>query len=402
MTLAIGALITDAEVCGPASTADWSRWIDHGRAPAATGQWPDRADDHLAMLRTLGVEDVVITLEWARLQPGPFEHAHLEIERYEALLARLRDFGFSPWGCLVDGTLPGWFADDEGGFDDDRSRGLLWPRHVDWVGETFGHQLDGWVTQREPARRVVRSQLLGLAPPGRSDRRATANAVVNALLAEGEAWRLLRGSAPVAAVMTGQHVVAARDDVKAPPHARWIDELQWGCWERAFTDGVVQVGDGGRHEAPHLRDAFDVLVTQLRPPVELDGTGAWGRPRMPLADAHHHAADRAASLAGGRSLIVAGDLGQVPDDGRARRDMADTMLDISTDVGAERFWLTSPVSGWHWEHGETRSPGAIGRDGAIHDAARALSDAASSRDASSRDAADAAGAADQAPDEGLR
>lgn len=377
MTMESGVVITPAEVEGPAATSDWSRWVAAGHAPSGRAAgWPDAADDHLAVLAASGINSVMVTLEWASLQPGPREHDHLAIERAEQLLTRIGEFGLSRHVCLVDGTLPGWFADDEGGFDDDRSRGLIWPRHVDWVGERFGHLVDSWIPQREAIRRVVRSHVLGIGPTSRRAGRITAsttnNSVANAILAEAEAWRLLRGSVPVASFQTARLVRPVRDDVKAPPQAAWLDELLWHSWVRAFTDGVVVVGGGAGTDVPTLRDGFDRLIVAVRPALAVDGTGSVSRAPMPIVDAHHEAADRARSIAGERTLVVAGSVDQVPDDGRARLDLADDMVAVAADVGAEAFWLTSPIDGWHWEHGDQVSPGVIDRSGATRLAADAL------------------------------
>ncbi len=379
----LGAILTSAELEGPAPMSDWSALVP--REGVSGAGWPDRADEHLALLHSLGVRTIAVTLEWARLQPGPRDHDHLAVERHEQLLARMRDdFGFEVWAVLVDETLPGWFAEDEGGFADDRSRGLLWPRHVDWAGETFGHLVDGWVAQREPARRALRRAWLDVGPRSRSDRRRAAREVDAALAAEAEAWRLLRGSAPVALSMTGHLLVAADHDVKAPPERAWLDELLWGCWERALSDGVIAVAGSPRREVDVLRDAYDRLVVELRPPVRVEapaepepGSGGlspappWRRARVPLGEAHHAVADRARQLAGERSLVVAGSLGQVADDGAARADLAASMRAVAADVGAP-LWVSSPIDGWHFEYGAGAAPGLIGRDGAVKDAARSL------------------------------
>ena len=98
----------------------------------------------------------------------------------------------------------------------DRARGLLWPRHVDWVGETFGDLVDGWVPQREPLHWALRRHLRAEAPPGGRDLKAAVQAVRAAMLADGEAWRLLRGTAPVATWQTARAIVAKME--RRHPH----------------------------------------------------------------------------------------------------------------------------------------------------------------------------------------
>ena len=161
----------EAATVAPGTTA--------GLAPSAAALGED-----LDQLASLGIDAIVLTLEWARLQPTPAGYDGAAVEARTELLQAARARGLRVWACLVDGTLPGWFADDEGGLDDERGRGLLWPRHIDWVGETFGALVDGWIPQREPLLWALRRNLLGQAPPGRRDVRAAARAVQAAMLAE--------------------------------------------------------------------------------------------------------------------------------------------------------------------------------------------------------------------------
>ena len=143
-----GVVLTATELEGCSPAADWSRWIARGRAPDSergsprTGFASSWAED-LEQLAGLGASTVTLTLEWADLEPQPGDIDNAAVEFRRDLLRTASELGLTPWACLVDGTLPGWFADDEGGFVDDRARGLLWPRHIDWIGETFGDLVQG-------------------------------------------------------------------------------------------------------------------------------------------------------------------------------------------------------------------------------------------------------------------
>ena len=169
-----------------------------------------------------------------------------------------------------------------------------------------------------------------------------------------------------------------------PAERAWLDELLWDSWERALTDGVVAVPGAPRREVDVLRDAYDAVVVELRSPIRAQAPpeadprddGPPSPPRftaaqVPIVEAHHAVAERARALAGGRVLTLAGSLGQVADDGSARADLAQSMVEIATGVDAD-FWLSSPIDGWHYEYGTAVAPGVIGRDGALKDAARLL------------------------------
>ncbi|MGI9598766.1 MAG: family 1 glycosylhydrolase, partial [Acidimicrobiales bacterium] len=336
-----GVVLTATELEGCSPAADWSRWLARGRAPdskrgtSATGFGDSYAED-LEQLAGLGAKTLTITLEWAELEPQQDQHDDPAIEFRRDVIRTASELGFTVWGCLVDGTLPGWFAEDEGGFDDHTARGLVWPRHIDWIGETFGDLVDGWIPQREPLRWALRRNLLGVAPPGRRDLAKAANAVQNAMLAEGEAWRLLKGTAPVATYQTARQIYAEPDDLEARPLAAGLERLLWHPWISVLTEGRLVVGDLPMKTVDHLRDAFDRIVVELRPSIRVDGKGRWlhhpadqapgpnGLTMWPEAQAE--AIHRVTDELDGRPIVAAGNLGDVTDDGMARPDHQQAMM----------------------------------------------------------------------------
>ncbi|MEM7323679.1 MAG: family 1 glycosylhydrolase, partial [Actinomycetota bacterium] len=263
-------------------------------------------------------------------------------------------------------------ADDEGGFDDDHARNLIWPRHIDRIGETFGDLIGGWIPQREPLHWALLRNLTGAAPPGRRDVVRAAKAVQAAMLADGEAWRLLRGTAPVAAYQTGRQIAFDRDDVTASPQAAGLERLLWHPWVSALTEGQLVVGDLPVKTVDHLRDAFDRIIVELRAPIRVDGTGAWsshpadgtpgptGLVAWPEADAEviHRVTDEL----DGREVIAAGNLADVTDDGRARPDHQQTMQALVEDHSLAGWWQSSPIDGYHFGHGFSVNPGLITTD----------------------------------------
>lgn len=369
---------TELEGCAPA--ADWSRWIRSGRAPG-----PDREPtfaqswrEDLEQLAGLGVTAVQITLEWARLLPRQGQPDEADIEFRRLLLEESRRLGLTTWACLVDGTLPGWFADDEGGFLDDRSRNVLWPRHVDWIGEHFGDLVDGWVPQREPLTWALRRHLRGEAPPGRRDPTVAAEAVRAAMLADGEAWRLLQGTAPVATYQTARPIrarpaLAGGDDLKARPQAELIERLLWHPWASALTEGRLIVGNLPIREVPHLRGAFDRIVVELRSGIEVAADGTWRR-HDPDHGSMAEQLRRVADELDGPEIVGAGSLSEVADDGRTRPDHVQAVLDLTAEAAEETavvgWWWSSPIDGYRW--GRSRPPGLIAADRVETPAAAAL------------------------------
>jgi beta-glucosidase len=261
-----GASSTQTEGAAPRST--WKAWEDAGRAPAS-GEGNGFATDFAADLRqfaSLGLTHHRLSLDWARLEPEPGRHDPAAVEHYRQVLGAARDAGVSPWVCLHHFTLPGWFADDEGGFTDERARTYLWPRHVDWVAETFGDLVFGWKPINEPVAYALLGWLRGSIPPGRRDVAGFAEAVEAVLLANHEAWRLLRsGDQPTCTIMSLMPVYPSwrsgdeRERGPAEANARLVDDVVWGSWMRALTDGVLAVPGRAGIEVPEMAGSFDLI-----------------------------------------------------------------------------------------------------------------------------------------------
>ena len=356
-----GCWLTSSEVTGVAPTADWHRWIQSGNAPPAddgigfASSWRD----DLALLASLGVDEIAVTLEWARLWPTADRPDEGAVEHHRDLLTEIRGHGIAAWACLVDGSLPGWFADDERGFTDDRSRRLLWPRHVDWVGETFGDIVDGWITQREPVQWAAWGHLLGAVPPARQRRRDADRAVAAALDADVQAWRLLQGAAPVAISHTARRVVAEPDNVRARPHADWLDHTFHQRWLSHVSEGAASA-------------AFDRVLAQVRPPVQIDDEGRWSEPAgVDPIEAAADAVARIETAIGDRPMVVAGDLADVAIDGENRPDHLRAMLEMASELAAG-WWQTSPIDGWHWQRGRSVTPGVFDAERSERPEAQAL------------------------------
>ena len=134
-----GAGASSLSTEGVAPAADWSRFERDGRVPLS-GDGAGFASDHVEDLRlaaAIGLTDVRITAEWARLEPRPGTVDGDALDRIRAVLVAAVEAGLRPWVTLVHGTLPGWFVDDEGGFADASARDRWWSQHVDRTAEAL-------------------------------------------------------------------------------------------------------------------------------------------------------------------------------------------------------------------------------------------------------------------------
>jgi len=125
-----------------ATTLGWAETADQG--PTAGNGFDTRWREDLVALYGLGVTDVRITLDWARLQPKPGRLDAAWVEFFGQILHAIGELGLRPWACLHDGSIPRWF-DDDGGFDDDITFTRWWPRWVEQAADHFGGRVASWM-----------------------------------------------------------------------------------------------------------------------------------------------------------------------------------------------------------------------------------------------------------------
>ena len=253
---------------GAAPRSDWAGWEADGRAPASRdgNGFRTRYEDDLALLAEHGVRHHRLTIEWARLEPWPGRWDDDEVAHVRRVLGACGASGVAPWACLLHGSAPGWFTDDQHGWLDDKAV-LTWARHVDRVAEAVGDLVAGWVPIHEPAVAARLGYGDGVFPPGRRNDDDHRSARAALLAAEAEAARLLRsGPAPVAVSADGDEphesadllvVSAPADDLEAAlertaeaaPHARLL--VVTGDPEESPANGATggdRPGDGQEDE----------------------------------------------------------------------------------------------------------------------------------------------------------
>ncbi len=158
-----------------------------------------RYADDFALLAEHGITHHRLTVEWARLEPSTGRWDENEEAHVRRVLVAGRDAGVAVWACLLHGSAPGWFTDDQRGWLDDKAATLTWPRHVDRVAEALGDLVAGWVPIHEPDLQARLGYGEGTFPPGRRGEDDERDALAALRTAEAEAARLLRsGGAPVA------------------------------------------------------------------------------------------------------------------------------------------------------------------------------------------------------------
>lgn len=357
-----GTAASSTQAEGAAPGSDWWAWEQAGRVPRSGdgNGFATRHAEDFALYAGHGLTHHRLSLEWARLEPQQGHHDADEVERYRSMLEAAREVGVSIWACLHHFSLPGWFADDLGGFRDDRQARLVWSRHVDWVAETFGELVAGWQPINEPTWYALGSHLLGQLPPGRRDRNEAANVLRTIHRAGADAARLLRSPAtPVASIQNLSPVFRVEDTAESTAAAQRLDDRIWGSWA---DDAQL--------------DAYDHLGFSYYSAIGVAGDGSivpWpvgGRPGplgyVPWAEGLARVLERLSTDHPGRSLLVA-EAGIGTDDESERAGYVEDVLGIVEDAlrgGVDvrgLFWWTG-VDNYEWHHGYDVRFGLFDRD----------------------------------------
>lgn len=341
-------------------------------------------DDH-ALLKSIGLTHVRLGLEWARLEPEPGRTDATAFDQYEDMLTSAKRAGLTTIVTLQHGTLPGWFAEDSGGFRDAHEREYTWAAHVDRCAERYEGLVDMWVPIDDPVGWAVRGYLLGSRPPGLRDPERAAEAVEGALLANHVAWSLLRGgSAPVMAVF-GVPTIFGHGDANDTQRQHWHN-LLFTSWMSALRDGELLVPGRTPQERPEMADSFDLIGLTHDHPIAIDHAGAVhpypqdGRRTdtgfSPIPNELGELLSFVSSEMPGRRLVIAGHGVATGDDEWRERVLGET-LDLVRDVARagvpiEGYLHDTGIDGYEGPYGFSTSKGLFTRDRELKDSARWL------------------------------
>jgi beta-glucosidase len=384
-----GATASSVSADGVAPAADWSTWERDGRVPrsgAGGGFTSDYADD-LETAARIGLTDVRITVEWARLEPKPGRVDSGVVDHYREVLQAARESGLSPWVTLHHTSLPGWFAEDERGFRDASSRSRFWARHVDRTAEQFDDLAAGWAPIEDPVGWALRAFLLGTRPPGETNPERARDAVAGAVEATFDAWRLLgSGRQPVMAVLGLPSVVAV--DAAARDEARLWESVLWDTWLRALGEGEFALPWRAPVERPDLQGLVDLVGVVADHPVGIDRHGGFhpypadgrtdGSGFCPVPEELGVVLRRVHEALPDRDLVVAA-TGAATDDDDWRDELLTATVDqvelaVADGVPVTGLFHDSLVDGYEWTRGLDAPRGLFTRDRRLKFSGRHLSE----------------------------
>jgi beta-glucosidase len=355
-----GASSTQCEGAAPAS--DWARWEAMGRAPESGdgNGFATRYGEDFRLLAEHGLTHHRLSIEWARIEPSEGQRDADAVEHYVEVLRAARAAGISPWVTLHHFTLPGWFADDRGGFLDDRSGRYFWSRHVDFCAEAFGDLVFGWKPVNEPVFYALSGFLTGQFPPGRSDAddyRTVRRAIH---VANADAARLLRGSgAPVATIHGLVPIFPSDGSPEAKRAAARAESAIWESWSE-----------------PELLEPFDLLGFSYYSATAVGPDGRWApyppsarvgpMGYAPWSEGLGHVLNRLANDFPGKPLLVCEHgVGTTDDTWRVdvlRDSLAEVERAVDGGIDVRGFFHWTAVDNYEWLHGYTVPFGLFDRE----------------------------------------
>ncbi|MDH4144442.1 MAG: family 1 glycosylhydrolase [Acidimicrobiia bacterium] len=344
----LGAATSSVSAEGATEASDWGSWERLGRLPgsAAGNGFATRYRDDLRLLGQAGVGHVRLGVEWARIEPENGVVDERAVEHYQQVLAAADEAGLAVWVTLVSRSLPGWFAIDEHGWRDRRSRTFSWPRHVERCAELFGEWAYAWVPITRPMTTARAAYLTGAAPPGRRDPFRFTDAILSTHQAALEAWRVLRGGPPVASCFDLAAMRPADAEPTTRSRTRRAESFLW-CWTDGFRDGELTLEGQGLRSVPTMPDAFDLVGVTIEHRITVPERGEWRRDHRP--EDVGEILQRVAEQGPDRPVVV---LGQHV----ATVDQLDEVLGLVDDARSGgidvRGWFAEPmIDGYEWEDG---------------------------------------------------
>lgn len=165
-----------AEPCGDACDS-WHRW-----------------DQDVAIAADLGFASFRFSVEWSRIEPEQGEFSDAALAHYRTMCQRMREQGLEPVVTLHHFTHPRWLT-RLGGWEHDAVPDLF-ARYCERVLEALGGDAGRLCTINEPNIIATMGYLIGLFPPGRSDRSAYGRVVDHLVAAHHRSLEVARALAP--------------------------------------------------------------------------------------------------------------------------------------------------------------------------------------------------------------
>lgn len=185
-------------------SADWWHWEqrpgrirDQSTSRQTADHWARWRED-IELARKLGLNAMLVGVEWSRIEPEPGTIAEEPLRQYRSLFEKLNEAGIAPLCVLHYATLPQWCAEAGGWANAETAQ--RFGGYVSRCAETFQGHCAQWMPFQDPMHVLSNGYLRHVWPPGKGGRRGFRDAVKTQLNAYREAVRILREKQPDAQI----------------------------------------------------------------------------------------------------------------------------------------------------------------------------------------------------------
>lgn len=248
-----GATLLGHCVEGENYASDWWRWEQRpGRiAGDATSQ---TAADHWSRFQAdfkltskLGLNCLLVSLEWSRIEPKPGEFERDALGHYERVLKSLITHGITPIVALQAITLPAWFAERGGWAHEDAEDAFA--AYVEETARVLSPHCCHWIPLYRVLDALKMGHLAGVWPPGRKNALSIPRLLGDTGKATIRASEVIRGIDPDAQIGLS---------INTPDVLPYDEESPW---DYRAARALNEFDSGGIYEDPHamfsLGDAID-------------------------------------------------------------------------------------------------------------------------------------------------
>lgn len=166
-----GAATSAHQVEGNNTESDWWEWEKNKPEDKRSGNASDeynRFEEDFKLAKSLNLNAQRISVEWARIEPGPGQFDESVIEHYKRVLKSLKSKHFKVMLTLWHFTLPKWVADEGGWENAQTTENFL--VFIERIVPEFNDYVDFWITLNEPGVYAFMSYLQGEWPPRKKSR----------------------------------------------------------------------------------------------------------------------------------------------------------------------------------------------------------------------------------------
>jgi beta-glucosidase len=292
-----GASVSAHGAEGEDFESDWWHWeqrpnrIQHAETSKAAAGHYTRFREDIALAKKLGLNALLLSVSWARIQPEPDRFDEEALEHYAQVLRALRKAGIEPVLVLQEISLPEWFL--RAGAWQGLAAVPAFERYVERVTQDWSGLCQRWIPIWEPDFAALMRYGECLWPPGKRRFFRRLRALSHQALAHVRAYEIIRTADPVARVG-----ISVRGDRILPHDAESPWDYRAARREhRLITHGVI---DAAESITPGIRPYDFIGVSyygarrvRFSPrawhrlfacPVREDGTVATPEESLPFAD----------------------------------------------------------------------------------------------------------------------